>query len=221
MAGATPLALLAGTFIALQCQWPGGAGGCGIPIASAVEAGASCAPLLQQLARHGARFALQDSRGRGHASSAEGVLTAAGNKEPRLGKLILSIRSAAEKWDKSVGPERAALPTELESAQMQLLRSTPAPAHKSSSSSSPSSRVPLQVPSAAISEQGELGVRVPCRVHVGGLLRAGRGDSESEKYTRDDKLAACGICGSGFGFFSRRHHCRACRRLVCGDCSGK
>ena len=29
----------------------------------------------------------------------------------------------------------------------------------------------------------------------------------------------CSLCPTEFGFFKRRHHCRACRRLVCDSCS--
>ena len=29
----------------------------------------------------------------------------------------------------------------------------------------------------------------------------------------------CALCPTEFSFFKRRHHCRACRRLVCDDCS--
>merc|ERR1711964_506314 len=42
----------------------------------------------------------------------------------------------------------------------------------------------------------------------------------------DPNATACGIfdvhrtpCGKKFGFWTRRHHCRACGLVICGDCS--
>ncbi|KAJ1674572.1 hypothetical protein EV182_003005, partial [Spiromyces aspiralis] len=37
----------------------------------------------------------------------------------------------------------------------------------------------------------------------------------------DESADSCFICYTEFTFFCRRHHCRACGRLVCGDCSRK
>lgn len=34
----------------------------------------------------------------------------------------------------------------------------------------------------------------------------------------DSKHEACQECSQPFGFFVRRHHCRACGRVLCGDC---
>lgn len=39
------------------------------------------------------------------------------------------------------------------------------------------------------------------------------------RWQPDDELSACSICGNGFTFLNRRHHCRRCGRLVCGPCS--
>ena len=35
----------------------------------------------------------------------------------------------------------------------------------------------------------------------------------------DDSAAVCSECGSEFTFVRRRHHCRVCGRLFCGDCT--
>lgn len=35
----------------------------------------------------------------------------------------------------------------------------------------------------------------------------------------DDSATACSECGSEFTFVRRRHHCRMCGRLFCGDCT--
>jgi hypothetical protein len=37
----------------------------------------------------------------------------------------------------------------------------------------------------------------------------------------DESSEQCTRCKTEFGFFTRRHHCRKCGRLFCGDCSGK
>jgi hypothetical protein len=38
-------------------------------------------------------------------------------------------------------------------------------------------------------------------------------------WQRDSEAAACPLCWRLFSLFFRRHHCRACLRVVCGDCS--
>ncbi|GME68246.1 unnamed protein product [[Candida] boidinii] len=35
----------------------------------------------------------------------------------------------------------------------------------------------------------------------------------------DEDVTNCCICHSSFTFFHRKHHCRKCGRIVCGDCS--
>lgn len=35
----------------------------------------------------------------------------------------------------------------------------------------------------------------------------------------DGSSSKCLLCPQEFTFFERRHHCRHCNRLVCGDCS--
>mmetsp|Transcript_23044 Transcript_23044/g.35071 ORF Transcript_23044/g.35071 Transcript_23044/m.35071 type:complete len:89 (+) Transcript_23044:3-269(+) len=41
----------------------------------------------------------------------------------------------------------------------------------------------------------------------------------SPHWMQDDQAKGCTACHKEFGIFLRRHHCRACGRLVCGDCS--
>ena len=40
-----------------------------------------------------------------------------------------------------------------------------------------------------------------------------------EKWERDSESDSCRVCEKTFGVFRRRHHCRKCGRLVCGNCS--
>ena len=35
----------------------------------------------------------------------------------------------------------------------------------------------------------------------------------------DDEASSCSVCRIGFSLTRRRHHCRKCGDLVCGDCS--
>ncbi|KAF3939830.1 hypothetical protein ABW19_dt0204427 [Dactylella cylindrospora] len=35
----------------------------------------------------------------------------------------------------------------------------------------------------------------------------------------DSEVNSCPICGNGFSFFYRKHHCRKCGRVVCAPCS--
>ena len=40
-------------------------------------------------------------------------------------------------------------------------------------------------------------------------------------WMRDEDAPACCICTVAFSFFRRRHHCRVCLRVICGDCCKK
>lgn len=35
----------------------------------------------------------------------------------------------------------------------------------------------------------------------------------------DEKAAQCSLCAAAFTFFKRRHHCRACGKIFCGECT--
>jgi hypothetical protein len=50
-------------------------------------------------------------------------------------------------------------------------------------------------------------------------LEIGMLSSASGRWTQDGDSPVCESCGSPFSFFNRRHHCRKCGSLVCGDCS--
>lgn len=39
------------------------------------------------------------------------------------------------------------------------------------------------------------------------------------RWQRDEDVETCFLCGSHYNFFTRRHHCRKCGRVVCGSCS--
>lgn len=39
-------------------------------------------------------------------------------------------------------------------------------------------------------------------------------------WTPDDEIEACGLCGTTFTMLNRKHHCRSCGKIYCGDCSG-
>merc|ERR1712060_367909 len=40
-----------------------------------------------------------------------------------------------------------------------------------------------------------------------------------ETWLADETVKHCMECGCSFDFFTRRHHCRACGRLLCSKCS--
>ncbi|KAI9728503.1 MAG: hypothetical protein M1834_007641 [Cirrosporium novae-zelandiae] len=39
------------------------------------------------------------------------------------------------------------------------------------------------------------------------------------RWQPDNEVSSCPICGVQFTFFNRKHHCRKCGRVVCGNCS--
>lgn len=43
--------------------------------------------------------------------------------------------------------------------------------------------------------------------------------SESETWVKDEDAPFCFVCKTDFGYLSRKHHCRRCGNVVCGDCS--
>jgi len=44
---------------------------------------------------------------------------------------------------------------------------------------------------------------------------------EAPVWVPDDSVNACNLCGEEFSMLKRRHHCRACGEIVCGNCSDK
>lgn len=44
---------------------------------------------------------------------------------------------------------------------------------------------------------------------------------KSVKWIDDDAVKNCQSCKSDFGWFNRKHHCRACGNIFCGKCWGK
>lgn len=41
----------------------------------------------------------------------------------------------------------------------------------------------------------------------------------TRRWVPDESSFACGACNRGFGYFARKHHCRVCGRVYCGDCT--
>lgn len=41
-----------------------------------------------------------------------------------------------------------------------------------------------------------------------------------ERYQPDSESSVCSLCQEKFTAVNRRHHCRMCQQLFCGDCSG-
>lgn len=39
------------------------------------------------------------------------------------------------------------------------------------------------------------------------------------RWQPDSEVTSCPICGTNFGFWYRKHHCRKCGRVVCANCS--
>eukprot|EP00475_Leptophrys_vorax_P045551 TRINITY_DN948_c0_g1_i1.p1 TRINITY_DN948_c0_g1~~TRINITY_DN948_c0_g1_i1.p1 ORF type:complete len:212 (-),score=35.46 TRINITY_DN948_c0_g1_i1:138-773(-) len=46
-----------------------------------------------------------------------------------------------------------------------------------------------------------------------------RSPSEAPRWIPDELCSACMICGDGFSFWNRRHHCRMCGTVACHECS--
>jgi len=50
-------------------------------------------------------------------------------------------------------------------------------------------------------------------------MAAGTFREDRSHWVPDEEVLACPMCAKPFGAFRGRHHCRACGRVVCGDCS--
>lgn len=51
------------------------------------------------------------------------------------------------------------------------------------------------------------------------VMAAGTFREDRSHWVPDEEVLACPMCAKQFGAFRGRHHCRACGRVVCGDCS--
>lgn len=45
------------------------------------------------------------------------------------------------------------------------------------------------------------------------------GHRDGAVWQSDEEVSSCFLCHSKYTFFNRRHHCRKCGRVVCGNCS--
>jgi len=139
----------------------------------------------------GARPAVVD--GSGAASTA--LLASAG----------LDLEAAAARFSSLPAPEGVALTT--------LGGAAVAPGAEPLPPAAQAARQPSASPAAA--QAGALRVchrmmRAPCAV---ALAQAA--------FLPDSAALCCMGCGAEFGWFQRRHHCRSCNAVVCGDCSSK
>lgn len=51
-------------------------------------------------------------------------------------------------------------------------------------------------------------------------LRRYGGDGDRQQFWVDsNNVSSCYECGSEFGLFNRKHHCRVCGRVFCGRCT--
>ena len=58
-----------------------------------------------------------------------------------------------------------------------------------------------------------------CPAILRGLVASASEQVQSRAWQPDSEATACFACGEGFNLLRRRHHCRACLRVVCGNCS--
>ena len=52
-----------------------------------------------------------------------------------------------------------------------------------------------------------------------GSVRGRRKGRDDDFWMPDDKCSKCLLCEAAFTLWRRRHHCRVCGRIFCGDCS--
>jgi len=43
----------------------------------------------------------------------------------------------------------------------------------------------------------------------------------AKSWVSNDKVSQCPICMNGFSYLNRKHHCRRCGRIFCGNCTKK
>ncbi len=56
---------------------------------------------------------------------------------------------------------------------------------------------------------------------VGGDAASASRPAAPRAWMRDEDAPSCCICNVNFSLFRRRHHCRVCLRVICGDCCKK
>ncbi|KAI4191914.1 MAG: hypothetical protein LQ348_003350 [Seirophora lacunosa] len=59
----------------------------------------------------------------------------------------------------------------------------------------------------------------PRRSDVPSARRRASREIRLPRWQPDSEVTSCPICGKGFGFLFRKHHCRKCGRVVCANCS--
>lgn len=69
--------------------------------------------------------------------------------------------------------------------------------------------------------QYDAGAAAPRAAYVAPPGSASAAIAPLVRWVADDAHATCQGCGVEWGVFRRRHHCRACGSLVCGDCCPK
>ncbi|KAL8665620.1 MAG: hypothetical protein Q9202_002124 [Teloschistes flavicans] len=60
---------------------------------------------------------------------------------------------------------------------------------------------------------------LPRRPHVPVQPRRDSREITLPRWQPDSEVTSCPICGTTFGFWNRKHHCRKCGRVVCSSCS--
>ncbi|KAI4151023.1 MAG: hypothetical protein LQ341_000995 [Variospora aurantia] len=74
--------------------------------------------------------------------------------------------------------------------------------------------MPPSLPSSPINDR-----HLPRRSDVPSSRRRASREIRLPRWQPDSEVTSCPICGKGFGFLFRKHHCRKCGRVVCANCS--
>ncbi|KAL8971086.1 MAG: hypothetical protein Q9197_003469 [Variospora fuerteventurae] len=97
----------------------------------------------------------------------------------------------------------------------------PTAAHRSAFVSTPAAEpsfagigMPPSLPSSPINDR-----HLPRRSDVPSSRRRASREIRLPRWQPDSEVTSCPICGKGFGFLFRKHHCRKCGRVVCANCS--
>jgi len=138
-----------------------------------------------------------------HEDKSSALQTEAQQAKDRIAVLEsenFALRARVEQLGRQPSPSSATPPSPApppaESAVLSARQEPPA-ATAASSPSLPGSASPSLSPRSSL-----------------GLMR-----SSSGNWVPDDAAQACQICKKSFSMFKRKHHCRDCGGVVCGDCS--